>query len=255
MARSCYSVDMMKRRSTLLTTTEHELPAIGRAVAYIRVSTEKQPLSLEAQAERMRALAASRGQEVEIIPDAASAKDMDRPGLQRILSLVRANEIATVVVYKLDRLTRSVRDLAEMVDLFNSHDVALVSLSESIDTQSAGGRMLVSLLTTVSQWEREVIGDRTRTVLQHKRATGQVYNHEPYGFDRDGGQLVPNPAEMAVACRIVAERRAGVTLQAIANGLNHAGVTAKRGGRWFPATVGYVIGNREMYDRKTTGVV
>jgi site-specific DNA recombinase len=247
---------MAKRRSTVLNTNEltHH---VGRAVAYIRVSTEKQPLSLEAQAERMKALAVSRGEEVEIISDAASAKDMDRPGLRRILQMVHDREISTIIVYKLDRLTRSVRDLREMVELFNSFDVALVSLSEAIDTRSAGGRMVTALLTVVSEWEREAIADRTRFALQHKKQTGQVYNHVPYGFDRvgavpdasgrlRGGNLVANDGEMAIARRLVAERLAGVTLQAIANSLNREGIPAKRGGQWFPASVGFVISNREM---------
>jgi site-specific DNA recombinase len=247
---------MAKRRSTLISneTADH---AQGRAVAYIRVSTEKQPLSLEAQAERMRALAASRGEVVEIISDEASAKDMQRPGLQRIIAMVHEHEISTVIVWKLDRLTRSVRDLREMVELFNAYDVALVSLSESIDTKSAGGRMVTALLTVVSEWEREAIADRTRVALQHKKASGRVYNHVPYGFDRvdyamvdgkpKGGRLAANDAEMTIATRIVAERRAGATLQAIADRLNSEGIPAKRGGQWFPASIGFVIGNREMY--------
>src|SRR6185369_14592462 len=113
-------------------------------------------VSLQAQTERVRAMAVVQGAElVDIVVDGGeSAKTMKRPGLQRILALVDAREVDAVVVAKLDRLTRSVKDLCSLLELFEKRRVALVSVSESLDTGSAAGRMVITIMGAVSQWER-----------------------------------------------------------------------------------------------------
>lgn len=160
-------------------------PQNRRIVAYIRVSTDDQAvngISIDAQKARLSSYAAAMALGVsEIVVDAGeSAKSLQRPGLQQILAGVRSREIGTVIVLKLDRLTRSTRDLAELLELFGKADAALVSVSESLDTSSAAGRMVVNMLGVVAQWEREAIGERTATALAHKRATGRVYGSVPF---------------------------------------------------------------------------
>ena len=138
-----------------------------KAVAYVRVSTEKQAdagQSLDAQRAKVTAYAGLYDLElVEVIVDAgASAKTLDRPGLTRALAMLKSGEADALVVVKLDRLTRSVRDLGELVDrYFANGKAALLSVSEQIDTRSAGGRLVLNVLASVSQWEREAIGERT----------------------------------------------------------------------------------------------
>lgn len=138
-----------------------------RAVGYVRVSTDKQAdrgISLEAQVEKVRAMATVHSaQLVEIISDTGeSAKSLDRPGMQRLLEMVRARSIDMVIVAKLDRLTPSVRDLADLLELSERKNVALISVAEALDTESAAGRLLLNIMVSVSQWEREAIGERTR---------------------------------------------------------------------------------------------
>jgi site-specific DNA recombinase len=87
-----------------------------------------------------------------------NAKSLTRPSLERLLALVDAGEVDVVIVYKLDRLTRSVVDLDQLMKLFERRHVALVSLQESLDATTAKGRLMINLLASVSQWEREVIG-------------------------------------------------------------------------------------------------
>lgn len=104
-------------------------------------------------------------------PDAdASAKDLNRPGLVRVLALVEKRDVDAVIVAKLDRLTRSVRDLGELLERFERRGVSLVSVAESLDTGTAAGRLVLNVMASVSQWEREVIGERTREALAHKKA-------------------------------------------------------------------------------------
>jgi site-specific DNA recombinase len=149
-----------------------------RAIGYARVSTDKQAdrgVSLEAQTEKIRAMTLVHGAEIaDIIVEAGeSAQSLNRPGLQRLLALVDAGEVQTVIVAKLDRLARSVKDLCELLERFERRGVALVSVAESLDTGSAAGRLVLNIMTAVSQWEREAIGERTRDALSHKRSRGE----------------------------------------------------------------------------------
>src|SRR6185503_11725396 len=91
---------------------------------------------------------------LEVIVDAESGKDVNRPGLQRLLKLVNAGEVEAVIVAKLDRLTRSVKDLCGLLELFEKKNVALLSVAESLDTGSAAGRLVIRIMGAVSQWER-----------------------------------------------------------------------------------------------------
>ncbi|MGB6950913.1 MAG: recombinase family protein, partial [Candidatus Cybelea sp.] len=120
-------------------------------VAYVRVSTEDQAregVSLDAQEARIGAYALAMGFSVsETVRDAGeSAKSLNRPGIASLLERVRAGGIERIVVAKLDRLTRSVRDLGELIDLCAKHGVALVSIGETLDTSTAAGRMVVNML-------------------------------------------------------------------------------------------------------------
>ena len=199
---------------------------------------------MEAQQEKIRAMAVVQGAEVlEIIQDAESAKSLDRPGMARLLAMVDAGKVQVVIIAKLDRLTRSVKDLADLLEAFNKKGVSLVSVAESLDTGSAAGRLVLNIMTAVSQWEREAIGERTSTVLQHKKAHGRVYNHLPYGFERDGDRLVPLPVEQEVIGRIRQRKADGWSLRRIAEELNADNVPTKRGSQWFAQTVKDVLDN------------
>jgi site-specific DNA recombinase len=168
-----------------MTTTVYPPRADSRkTIGYVRVSTAEQAeqgLSLDAQTARIAAYCAAMEFPVsEVIRDAgASAKTLQRPGMSALLERIRNGEIERIVVAKLDRLTRSVRDLCNLVELCVEHDVALVSASESLDTSSAAGRMVVHMLGVVAQWEREAIGERTREALAAKKRRGEHLGRRP----------------------------------------------------------------------------
>src|SRR5262249_13301393 len=138
-----------------------------RAIGYARVSTDRQAdhgVSLEAQEAKIRAMAMVQGAElIDLIVDGGeSGKNLKRPGMERVLSLVEGRQIEAVIVAKLDRLTRSVKDLCALLELFEKRGVALVSVADSLDTNSAAGRLVITIMAAVSQWVREAIGERTR---------------------------------------------------------------------------------------------
>jgi site-specific DNA recombinase len=153
-------------------------------IGYVRVSTDRQAehgVSLEAQEAKIRAMATVQGGELmEVIVDGGeSAKSLNRPGLQRLMALVNGGKVQAVIVAKLDRLTRSVKDLCGLLELFEKRKVALISVAEALDTGSAAGRLVITIMGAVSQWEREAIGERTRDALRHKRSNGERVPHAP----------------------------------------------------------------------------
>jgi site-specific DNA recombinase len=210
-----------------------------RVVGYARVSTDKQVergISLESQVEKIRAMALLQSAELTdvIVDGGESAKSLERPGLQRIMGMVDGLEVDAVVVAKLDRLTRSVKDLADLLERFNRCGVALISISESLDTQSAAGRLVLNIMTAVSQWEREAIGERTRDAMRFKKAQGERVGNIPFGYQlcADGKHVEPNIREQRVLVRIRSLRKSGSTLRQIADELNRANLKTRRGSDW-----------------------
>jgi site-specific DNA recombinase len=178
----------------------------------------------------------------DVLVDAGeSAKSLQRPAMGRLLELVDARAVQVVIIAKLDRLTRSVRDLGDLLERFQRRGVALVSVAESLDTSSAAGRLVINVMGAVSQWEREAIGERTRDALRHKRATGRAWNHAPYGWRLEDGQLVAEPAEQDAITAMRGWQTEGASLRAIAARLNAQGVATKKGGQWQAKQVADVL--------------
>lgn len=218
-------------------------------VGYIRVSKDDQAregVSLAAQEERIRARCVADGRPlVRIVRDAGkSAKTLERPGLERILESVKAGAIGAVVVLKLDRLTRSVKDLADLLELFARRRVALVSVTESLDTSTAAGELLVNILGSVAQWERKAIAERTVIALAHLRKNGKVYGRIPYGFIRSGDVLARDGRQQRVIGTMRGMRSTGHTFRAIADRLNRLKVKPPRGKAWYPSSVRNVLVSR-----------
>jgi site-specific DNA recombinase len=210
-----------------------------RAIGYIRVSTDKQAdrgVSLDAQSEKVRAMAVVQGAElVDVIVDAGeSAKSLSRPGMARLLFLVDTGAVDTVIIAKLDRLTRSVKDLAELLERLTRRGVFLVSVAESLDTGSASGRLVLNIMVSVSQWEREAIGERTRDAMRHKKAKLEFVGNAPYGYRQtaDKRHVEPEPGEQAILERIHRLRNTGKSLRKIADQLNRLEIRTRQGSPW-----------------------
>ena len=219
-----------------------------QAVGYVRVSTERQAdqgVSLDAQDAKVRAMATVQGATlVDVIVDGGeSAKSLNRPGLQRLLALVNGGKVQAVIVAKLDRLTRSVKDLCGLLELLEKKKVALISVAESLDTSSAAGRLVITIMGAVSQWEREAIGERTRDALGHKKRSGERVGNIEYGYRlaRDGKHVEPDFAEQAVLKEIGRLRAGGGTLRGIAAALNGRALRTRRGTAWRHEHIARVI--------------
>ena len=222
-----------------------------RVVAYLRVSTYLQAergVSLDAQAERVRAYAELYDLElVEIVRDEGlSASTLERPGLQRCLAMLRAGKVDALLVAKLDRLTRNVRDLCDLVErFFASGKLALMSVGEQFDTRSAAGRLVMNVLASVSQWERGATGARTSVAMRHKASRLEYTGgRPPYGWRVAPDEVHLEPvAEEAVVIEAVRTRRAaGGSLRDIAAELERRGVRTRNGTLFAPTQIARMLG-------------
>jgi len=203
-------------------------PAARNIIGYVRVSTDKQAeegVSLEAQQAKIRQYADLYDLNlVRIEVDAASAKNLDRPALASALAALSSGEADGILVVKLDRLTRSVRDLADLLDIQQDEGWSILSVQDSLDTSTAAGRLVINVLISVSQWEREAIGERTAAAMQHMKANGEYTGGEaPYGFAVVDGHLVPAPEERAAIAKAKDLRARGVSLRQIGARLVESG--------------------------------
>jgi len=210
-----------------------------KAVGYIRVSHQDQAdsgISLENQRAKIKAYAELKDLTlVEIIEDAGiSAKNLKRDGIQRVLDMAKAKQIDAVIVFKLDRMFRSTTDALETTKLFDKWGVAFHSLQESLDTQSAMGRFFFTLTAALAEMERSIVGERTSTALQHKKANNERVGHIPFGYqiESDGIHLTENIQEQAILAEINILRGQGLSQQKIADELNFRLTLNRKEKKW-----------------------
>jgi len=199
---------------------------IIRAIGYVRVSTEEQAregISIQAQEERITALATAKGWDlVKIIPDAGySGKNLNRPGAKALLDICRKTEADVVIVYKVDRITRKQKDLWYLLEeIFEANRVGFVSVTEAFDTTTAAGKAFLGMLGTFAQLERDLVSERTREALSHKRAKGEWVGRMPTGFKmNDDGKLDEDPKALKMIARAKRLRREGASYGDISRAL------------------------------------
>ena len=194
-----------------------------KAIGYVRVSTEDQVregVSLSAQREQVRSYCKARRWElVEVFGDEGiSGKSMGRPGLLGALAALDEHRAEVLIVTKLDRLSRKVRDILGLVeDTFADNGATLVSIAENIDATTATGKAFLGILAVLAQMEREQIGERTRAALAHVKKQGRYLGRVPFGKMRDGeGRLVVDPEAQKELRRARAMRRRGASWREVA---------------------------------------
>ena len=224
-----------------------------RAVGYIRVSTEEQSrdgISIAHQTDSITSFCQAKSWDLlEIIRDDKTGKDMKRPGIQKLIAMIQAKKLDVAVIYKLDRLTRSVRDLGYLVaDVFDKNGVAVSSIQDSFDTSNASGKLILNVLGSIAQWERETIAERTRDGLRYKKSKLQCYGPVPYGFDRDGDRLIPDHGEMQIVNMIKRLRhKLRYSYRKICDRLNEERIVTRLGRNWTPGSI-QIIANNTVYD-------
>ena len=171
-----------------------------RVAVYTRASTDEahQPYSLGAQTARLNAYIASQPgwQRVAMFSDRISGATLDRPALAKALTAARAGRFDLLLVYRVDRLARSVRGLAQILEDLDTAGVAFRSATEPFDTATPAGRMMVQMLGVFAEFERATIIDRVIAGMERKAAKGGWTNgRPPYGYRINGDYLEPDPDE------------------------------------------------------------
>jgi Site-specific recombinases, DNA invertase Pin homologs len=181
-------------------------PSRKRCAIYTRKSSEEgleqEFNSLQAQSEACEAYISSQRHEGWVLARTRyddggfSGGNMERPALQRLLADIRGGRIDIIVVYKVDRLTRSLADFARLVEIFDAQGVSFVSVTQQFNTTSSMGRLTLNVLLSFAQFEREVTGERIRDKIAASKKKGMwMGGNVPLGYDASERTLVINPAE------------------------------------------------------------
>ena len=222
-----------------------------KAIIYTRVSTEGQAIigvSLDFQEEKTRAYCLAHSWEVVAhISDRLSGKNTKRPGLQKALAILKSGEADCLVILRLDRLTRSIKDLVNMVEDSTKNQWQLVSVNDNIDTTRANGRFMLNVLGSTAQFERELLIERVKEGLQKKRIMGEKTGGKPpYGYrvHKSNGRkyLAEQPTEQEVIKEVRALKGQGLSLRQIADQLKANKIANRKGStEWNPNQIKRIL--------------
>jgi len=219
-----------------------------KVAAYVRVSTSKQSNGYGLDTQRTKIQQWADLNDVEMVDwyeDTASGGDTNRDGLQEMLERLRSCEYDALIVYKADRLSRSLKDLLTVIDdTLEPCGTAFVSVTEQFDTSTPSGRLFLQMIGSFSEFERALITERLREGRRSKAEDGgHAAGEIPFGYRKNAdGELVLSGHAETVR-RIFQMRDDGTTLREIADTLNDEGVPTKRGGEWYASTVSYILKN------------
>ena len=205
-------------------------------IGYIRVSTLIQAevgISLEAQRRKIESYCDLHDLHLsEIVEDAGlSGKSVNgRPGIQLVIDKVKSRKVDNVVVFKLDRLARNLKEACEISELMQKKGVSLHSISEKIDTGSATGKLFYHILSAMNEWERGVISERTVTALSLKKSKNErISRFAPYGYKFDNDNIVSVDKEQEVIQIVKNKASRGFTIKSIINYLSEKGYSNRNG--------------------------
>lgn len=228
---------------------------LQRCAIYTRKSTEHNLdlafNSLDAQREACEAYIKSQAHEGwRLVPahfddGGLSGASLERPALQHLLDKVRSGSIDIIVVYKVDRLTRSLADFAKLVELFDTHGVSFVSVTQSFNTTSSMGRLTLNVLLSFAQFEREVIGERVRDKIAASKRRGLwMGGHVPLGYRNENKRLVIEDDEADLVRRIFRLYLELGSVGAVVEALDREGVRSRNGYRFSVGAIAHLLKDR-----------
>jgi DNA invertase Pin-like site-specific DNA recombinase len=198
-----------------------------KAICYARVSTQDQGesgLGLESQQTALETVAKMRGWEATHTHDIASGKSMRRPQLAAALETLRRGDAGVLVVSKLDRLSRSVADFTDMLARAKREGWSIAALDIGVDTSTPNGKLMAQIMMAMAEWEREMIGARTRDALAAAKVRGSKLGR-------------PRNVTDSTVTLVSSLRAAGWSYGKIAGELTRLGVPTSQGGKWHASTV------------------
>jgi len=197
-----------------------------KAIGYARTSTQRQDLSLEVQENRLLAEAGFRNLDMEIVKEKVSGSiaPLSRPGLSQVLEKLATGQADTLVVAKLDRVARSMGDIANLLELAKEQNWNFIALDLGVDTSTPEGTLVVGIMASIAQWERSRIQERTREALAQAKENGKILGRP--------SKIRPVDAKKAATLR-----RQGSTLSSISKDFFERGLTTSAGARLSSSSV------------------
>ncbi len=243
-----------------------------RVAFYTRISTDEdhQKYSLDAQRDRLEAYCKSQYDEYEVVKvyrDASTGTNMNRPGLEEMLYDAENKRFEVLIVFRVDRLSRNVRQLAQMVETLTEYGVVLRSSTEPFDTSNSAGKMMLQMLGVFAEFEHATIVERTKAGMERKARNGEwCGGFVPYGYQKVDGQIEINDEEASIVRRIFRDYvygRKGATK--IYKELNASGLRKRSGVMWDnraviiilknPFYTGMIRWKESVFDGKHEGII
>ena len=218
---------------------------------YTRVSTDRQAekdfSSCESQAEKMKAFTASQDnwQIVKVYSDAGfTGANTDRPALQKMLFDLKKEKIDIILVYKIDRLSRSPKDFYQLIEFFEQSKIDFISITERFDTSTPSGRLLRNIMLTFAQFERELVSERTRDKMLERAKKGMCGGgNAPYGYRRENKKLLPHSKETEIIKSIFEKYIETKSLARVYHWLKDEGIKNRQGNVFYKTVLGYLLRN------------
>ena len=229
----------------LTSITEVKMNKIG----YIRNSRLVQENSVSVQSQLIKDFCKTHNIKLDkiIIDEGISGsgdKTKHRDGYQSVMDMINNDELDTLIVVSISRWGRNLGEIYNSVNLMTKKNVKFMSIKENIDTSSPYGRFTINLLSSLYEMELELIKDRTRDTLKMKKDNNKVYSPTPYGFDRDGDDLVENKKEKRLLNKMFRLKDSGLSYGKISNYLKRNRHKTKNGKKWTPSNVYSVMKSR-----------
>jgi len=227
---------------------------MGKIVSYLRCSTSYQleGHSIDNQRLKIKQYCDLHNLDLieEIVDEGVSGKTSKRDGYIKLMQIVDNNGCDGVVVYSLSRFSRNTMDTLSSIERMNKKGITFHSLSESIDTSSPNGRFFLTILSSLSQLEREITSIRVSDTLRGLKVTNKPYSNDLYGYDKVDGSLVKNEPEQKMIRKILKMNKLGYSHTEIAKLLNDKGYRTKRGGKkFYYSTVEYIVKSKNNSDQ------
>ena len=214
---------------------------MNRNVGYIRVSTDQQENSVLSQKEMIDNYSKLNGVKVDnyFIDFGISGKEtIKRDKYLELMNLVKVGKINTIITTSLSRWSRNTLDLLNSIEIIKKHNTDLIVIKENIPSlKTPMGQFFTEILGSVYSLERRLTSERTKDVIRNKKVSGKVYSRTPYGFDKDGNQLVENTYEQKVLRKIRNLRKKGESYLSISRFLNRNNHKTKTGKSWSKENV------------------
>ncbi|MFD1204004.1 recombinase family protein [Sporosarcina contaminans] len=220
---------------------------------YIRVSTEEQAnegYSISAQREKLKAFCVAQGWDEYkfYVDEGISGRNTKRPQFKKLMKDIKDGHIKTLLVYRLDRLTRSVRDLHNILDKLEEHQCVFRSATEIYDTSTAMGRMFITIVAAIAEWESANLGERVSMGQLEKARQGEWMAQAPYGFYKDENDRLQIDKEKIKAVKLMIKKiREGMSFRQLSIYMDSTPFKPKRAYKWHIATLMELMQNPALY--------